>query len=287
MSFRTSSATNDGSLFRSNWNRSNDPMSECQESHDAIIIASAHNSMPLIDRDSELKALQDLKMSILPRETKSNRRIGLVHGVSGCGKTVLCKAALSLKPSGHHQPNDLQDEMFVIQGKYNQIVTATTTPYSAIIDAFDTLGKQVEEKDCASQMKLCLQFEASLLTKLIPSFRIYNSSEEGISRDDPNGLVVMNSPDEEDAGNTDKLIKATERLTVAFQSFLRKFTALVRPLAFFLDDLQWSDRYSQELRKFLSRTYCLHDMCSWIIHSELYFYLACAVLFFSGCHSAR
>jgi len=234
-----------------------------------LSFADDSSQIRLYERDSELALLHDLQMSIVSPTSKETqhrnpRRIGLVHGQSGCGKTALCQAALSLEPSPH-QPNDLREEMFLIEGKYNQLVTAaTTTPYSAIIEAFNMLGKQVE-KDYSSQMKECLEFEADILSRLIPSFRIY-TSEQMVQAEEKNdglsSLATVSAGDE--AINIEELTKASERLAVAFQTFLRKFTDQVRPIAFFLDDMQWSDRYSQELRKFFTSrrpAYHVYALC--------------------------
>ena len=127
-----------------------------------------------------------------------------------------------------------------------QFVGSTTVLYSAIIQAFDKLGRLVQQLDndnnggYEEDIKACLKYEGNILTKLIPSFKVYDAD-----RLDMFSLVR----DE----YRDNLKFATERLALAFRSFLRLFTTTVRPLVLFLDDLQWADRYSQELSKLLYR----------------------------------
>ena len=203
----------------------------------------------LYGREAQLKLLHDIQTSILSYEKmkgriqNQKRRIALVHGRLGCGKTALCHAALSLEAS-EHDPDDLTDKMFLIEGKYNQLYSSTTAPYSAIIVAFDMLGKQMQQHPgYEASMKEFLKFEGTILTKLIPSFSIY---ETPLDESEETGPDAGGGPDHSEV-HSDSLMFASERLAIAFQTFLRKFTTQIRPLSLFLDDLQWSDRYSQEL----------------------------------------
>lgn len=119
-----------------------------------------------------------------------------------------------------------------------QFVESTSIPYSAIIDAFDSLGVQLQQHQYQEEMKECLKYEGNILTKLIPSFSAFDAE----SLEQSNSINLI--PDQE---NKDSFTYASERLAIAFRSFLRNFTVKVRPLLTFLDDLQWADSYSKEL----------------------------------------
>ena len=186
-------------------------------------------SKRLYGRDDEVRILSDLRRNVgRSGDDEQSRRIVWIHGSSGCGKTAICRSALA-----DEAVTDDEKNIFFVEGKYNQLYTSTTAPYSAIVEAFDALGRQVA--GYRAEMKECLRFEGTILAKMIPSFGVF------LTLDD-----TANTPTGSDAS----LMLACERLTVAFRSFLRTFTSRIGPLCIFLDDLHWSDRYSQELSKY-------------------------------------
>lgn len=170
----------------------------------------------LYGRDEELKTLHE---AYSRKDGNAATKIFLVHGSSGAGKTaLLSEFASSL-------------DVYVLQGKYDQYA-GVTSPFSAIVSAFDQLGNgslQPEHQEC---MKKCLTFEASLLTKLIPSFSKF-ASDRMTSTETPAGKA--------------SLVLASERLAVAFSSFLREFCNKCQPIVLFMDDLQWMDKHSCDL----------------------------------------
>lgn len=199
------------------------------------------SSKRLYGRDAELQLLNDLQKKV--QSKGEQRKIVWIHGNSGCGKTTLARAALAEADATVQEEE--QQQTFFLEGKYNQLYSSTSAPYSAIIEALETLGKMSLSAGYEAEMKESLKFEGAFLTKLIPSFREFLTLDEETVSNSVNTAIGLDSS---------SLVLASERLTVAFRSFLRNFTTKVRPLTIFLDDLQWSDRYSQELSKCCSRS---------------------------------
>jgi len=146
-------------------------------------------------------------------------KICLVHGASGTGKTALL-----------HVFGKSLDGVYFLQGKYDQY-TGVTSPFSAIVSAFGQLSEQLKPQHHQDMLE-CLQFEASILIKLIPSFSEYGTAEE-----------ATESTTTQEAS----LMLASERLAVAFLSFLRDFCTKCQPIVLLMDDLQWMDQSSCDL----------------------------------------
>lgn len=140
-----------------------------------------------------------------------------------------------------------KSEFVTVQGKYFQNKFDVASAYGAIITAFNQLGKQIDEVDY-KKMGECLENEGKLLIRVIPSFVNFarDSLEEEQQTEKVNGEEMHNDLNEP---GDDGIMLAKERLFLAFRFFLRNFTTRIGPLCLFLDDLQWSDTYSQELSK--------------------------------------
>ena len=86
----------------------------------------------------------------------------LVHGMSGTGKTALLQGFSQTLEHAH----------IVLRGKNDQYTGVTTPVFRNHHQPFEQLSDQLQPKH-ERDMHECLKFEASILTKLIPSFSKY------------------------------------------------------------------------------------------------------------------
>jgi predicted ATPase len=175
-------------------------------------------SQKLYGRAEEVKAL----MWAFDRVAEGHMEILLVGGYSGIGKTSLIHEI--------HTPVVRQRGYFV-SGKFDRY--ARNIPYSAIIEAFQALLRQVlSESDDAIQawkqtIMAALGAHAQVLIDVFPDLE----------------LIVGTQPSVPDLGPK----AAHDRFTVLFEKFVSVFAQKDHPLVLFLDDIQWIDWASIQL----------------------------------------
>lgn len=168
-----------------------------------------------------------------------NNELILVAGSSGQGKSALVMKGLKL-------PAQKMGITFTM-GKFDMNNTVAL-PFSAVVDVFSSLTKQLSAEDNSYTLKriksdICEvlgEEEIQLVSRCLPGCgqlfpdtdtathdNAYNSSSHAIQND-------------------------TRRLQYAFRRLLRAICSNVKGMAFFLDDLQWSDCESLELIKSLA-----------------------------------
>jgi predicted ATPase/signal transduction histidine kinase len=146
----------------------------------------------------------------------------LVSGYSGIGKTSVVNEV--------HKPI-VKARGYFISGKFDQF--KRNIPYSAFIDAFDLLIRQLLGESDSSltnwreKLLEALEINAKIIIDLIPSVE----------------LIIGKQPELPELGATE----TEKRLLRVWQKFVGVFAQPSHPLVLFLDDLQWADAASLKL----------------------------------------
>ncbi|MDC0744947.1 AAA family ATPase [Polyangium mundeleinium] len=184
--------------------------------HDRSDLLQIHQG--LYGREKDIRKLIESFDDVL----RGRRAIILVSGYSGIGKSSLVQEIL--KPLA-------REKGYYISGKYDQYIR--DTPYSAVIQAFDALLKQLL---CESEERLAAWREAILgalgsngqvLCDFLPSLKHIIGEQPPVPALGP--------------------VEAQNRVNLYFRKFVSVFARPAHPLAIFLDDLQWVDAASLSL----------------------------------------
>ena len=146
----------------------------------------------------------------------------LVSGYAGIGKSALVQEIY--KPI-------TQKRGYFISGKFDQF--QRNIPYSAIADAGQKL---VEQLLCEPDVQV-QQWRSRLLTALGSNGQIIIDVIPEVE------LIIGKQPPVMEVGSDE----AQNRFNRVFQTFIRVFCSKDRPLAIFLDDLQWTDSATLKL----------------------------------------
>ncbi|WP_437758865.1 AAA family ATPase [Sorangium sp. So ce1389] len=178
----------------------------------------------LYGREQDIEALT----AAFERALEGSRESVLVSGYSGIGKSSLVQEIL--KPLARQKG-------YFTSGKYDQY--NRDAPYSAVIQAFDGLVRQILTESDAhiqrwrSAILEALGPNAQVVCDVIPSLRHVIGAQPPVPALGP--------------------LEAQNRLNRCFLLFVSVFARGARPLVLFLDDLQWIDPASLGLlRAFLA-----------------------------------
>ncbi|HTN84205.1 MAG TPA: AAA family ATPase [Sorangium sp.] len=166
-------------------------------------------------RQREVQAL----LEALDRVARGGTELMLIAGYSGVGKSALAHELY--KPI-------TEVRGYFVAGKYDQL--QRSTPYSALTSAFRDLVRQIvaePESQFAlwrSKIKAALGVNGQVLVDVIPEIE----------------LVVGPQPPVQALGPAE----SQNRFVRVLRNFVRVFCDAERPLAVFLDDLQWADAAS-------------------------------------------
>ncbi|MBU1195527.1 MAG: diguanylate cyclase [Proteobacteria bacterium] len=167
--------------------------------------------------------IQEL-MSCFEKACDGESQVMMVSGMPGIGKSALVKEIA--KPV-------VAKRGFFITGKYEQY--RKDVPYSAIIQAFQTLIRQI----LSQSDETILQFKEKLLSALGPNGRVISSVIHDID------LIIGQQPEVPNLGPEE----TRNRFNLVFERFVSVFSQKQTPLVLFLDDLQWADYASLEMIK--------------------------------------
>ncbi|WP_169796603.1 protein kinase domain-containing protein [Chondromyces crocatus] len=184
--------------------------------HDRVGVL--HLPQRLFGREESLSTLEAAW-----RETISGTAgVALVRGPSGVGKSSLvAELSQAVQRAGG----------VLVAGKFDQL--GSSTPYAPIAYALRELVRRVLAEPPATlarwreALRAALGKNGRILTDRIPELELIIGPQEPVAALGP--------------------VEAQVRFQLLFQSFLRLFTTRSRPLALFLDDLQWADAESLRL----------------------------------------
>ena len=174
----------------------------------------------LYGRETELATLAD----IYERSVRGEIVLCMVGGYSGVGKSALVRAL---------RPYVVANAGSLVEGKFDQF--HRDQPYSALIEAFRTLLRQVLSKpqdelaQWRARLDAVLGENASVVIDVLPE----------IER-----LIGAKAPAAKLVGNA-----AQQRFNTVFSALLKQFASREHPLVLFLDDPQWADFASLALIK--------------------------------------
>lgn len=176
------------------------------------IQSSLQISHKLYGRETQIDQLVDA----FKKTAQGGIELLLISGYSGTGKTSLVKEI-------HKQI--VEQKGYFIEGKFDQL--QRSIPYSAVIEAFRSLVKQVLVE---SEAKLA-SFKQELLKTLGNIGKVVIDVIPEVE------FIIGKQPPVPALNPTE----AQNRFNLAFENFIQVFTQADHPLVIFLDDLQWAD----------------------------------------------
>ncbi|MCP4130560.1 MAG: AAA family ATPase [bacterium] len=172
----------------------------------------------LFGREDEIEEL----LLAFERAARGSSEIMLVAGRPGIGKSALVREI--------HKPIVVKRGYF-IAGKYNKI--SMDAPYSAIIDAFRGLVRQVLSENeeniyrWSESLRATLGPNGKIITDIIPEVEFIIGKQSEPAQLDPE--------------------ESKNRFHLVFEKFTALFAKEEHPVVLFLDDLQWTDQASLDL----------------------------------------
>ena len=161
-------------------------------------------------------------LNIFDTVCSGKKRAVFFGGISGIGKSSLINEI---------QKPVVEKKGYFIDGKYEQF--ERNVPYSAIIQAFQSLVKQIITEN-NERIKI---FKDEILEA------VGNNGKVIIDVIPELELIIGSQPYIEQLGINESL----NRFNLVFQNFIKVFSKQSHPLVLFIDDLQWADGASIKL----------------------------------------
>lgn len=181
-----------------------------------------------IGRKNEIRTLKNA----YKKTYRGNGEIVLVSGYAGTGKTKLIKEFLK---------SITLRKGFYTYGKFDEV--QREVPYVPYVNAFNILIKQLmtesknELESWKREIKKILGNNGAVIRELIPNIELIIGKQAH--------------------GSTLQPKEAINLFPMVFGDFLRIFQSKKVPLILFLDDVQWADKASLKLLKYLCKNTCL------------------------------
>ena len=203
---------------------------------------SLHDNGLMIGREREHKKLIDAyNRCLCAHDETAKRELVLVTGPSGCGKTTLAKRLRET----------VNGKGLLITGKFDYL--QRPEPYSAVVSAFTDFSNQIlASGDTSARLsQLRHNYDQSpesdrkILLRMIPSLYAVLGCD--------NSTTMSSSSDSDSNTPGMSVLHETmrRRFPVVLVRFLRLACSAENPLVLLLDDLQWADRGSLELIRYL------------------------------------
>ncbi|AFZ17084.1 hybrid sensor histidine kinase/response regulator [Allocoleopsis franciscana] len=177
----------------------------------------------LYGREQEVSLLMDAFERVSnPSQKQRGVEMMLVSGYSGIGKSSLVNEI--------HKPI-VAARGYFISGKFDQF--QRNIPYSALIDTFQSLVKQLLTESEAQ----IAQWREKILAVLGTNAQVIIDVVPEVE------LIIGKQPAAPELAPTE----AQNRFNLVFQNFIRVFCSQEHPLVIFLDDLQWTDSATLKL----------------------------------------
>ncbi len=191
------------------------------------------DSLGLYGRDKEIAILNE-ELESLVSSSNGNRRVVLISGTSGAGKTKLAETL--------RFPTFRKKGLFV-KGKFD--LNLRSQPYSGISNACAEICGSILESQVLQPTRaadICKEIEETLADELVLLIQAIPMLVEIVHRPDPAMEQRQSRSSDTSSSN-----KSKHRIQYAFVRFMRLITKYFSPLVFVLDDLQWADASSLDL----------------------------------------
>ncbi len=191
------------------------------------------DSLRLYGRDKEIAILNE-ELESLVSSSNRKRRVVLISGTSGAGKTKLAETL--------RFPTFQKKGLFV-KGKFD--LNLRSQPYSGISNACAEICGSILELQLLQPTRasdICKEIEETLADELVLLIQAIPILVEIVHRPDPAMEQRQSKSSEASSCN-----KSKNRIQYAFVRFMRLVAKYFPPLVLVLDDLQWADASSLDL----------------------------------------
>ena len=195
----------------------------------------------LVGREDELKQLDDIHDHIM--QVNAPVHACFVHGVSGSGKTALCRELKRNREKLSSNSDNMRS--YFVEGKFDEYQDSSH-PFSALVQALESLCAQLyDDPEETKTFIQSLKVEGKIMAEVVPGFeKLLHQHTSPREETDQDSTAYSHDPEERRT-----LGMASKRFALGLELFLKHFCASQRALVLDLDDLQWADTTSLDVLK--------------------------------------